>query len=330
MIDIESDTIMMKVSVVMCTYNGEKYLHEQLESIIRQTYPIYELLVFDDVSQDGTLNILEEYKLQYPFIKVFVNKQNLGYTKNFEQAIQQASGDIISIADQDDVWMAEKLARMIKSWKPEYPLIYCNSYIFSGKVPAIAKEPVFRMFEGTDARKIFLANTISGHAILCRKSFVPLVIPFSEKAMYDWWMGVVAAYNGGVQHYDKVLCLQRSHAGNSTVNILDKLSAAEQKNQKKTRILDQCRVFANAPNMPASHKEFLHTFADLLEKSFWVRFHTPLFWFMMKNRRLLFNFKKKTVVIFSNIKHSYIWTLNRLWNKQGNVLKEELGKHNQH
>jgi glycosyltransferase involved in cell wall biosynthesis len=300
----------------MCTYNGSRYLREQLDSIVNQAYPIHEFLVFDDISSDDTVDILNNYASRYPYMKVQVNTSNLGFTKNFEQALKAASGDVIAISDQDDVWMKDKLERMMEVWKPEHPLIYCNSFIFSGHVPEKAQEPVFRMFEGTDARKIFLANTISGHAIICRKELVPLVTPFHPSAMYDWWMGVVAAYNGGVQHYDKVLVFHRSHEANQTVNVLNSYSKDDRKNVEKQKLIKQSRVFATAPGIPAEHKEFLFTFAQLMKESLKTKFHTPLFLFMVKNRKLLFNFKKKKVGIFSHIKHSYRRTLNKNWKKQ--------------
>ena len=300
----------IKLSVVLCTYNGAKYIKEQLDSIINQTYPVYELLIFDDVSTDNTVELITEYATHYSFIRVWVNENNLGYTKNFEQALQAATGDAVSICDQDDVWIKDKLERMMHAWDTKHPLIYCNSYIFSGDVPLQPKEPVFRMFEGTDARKIFLANTISGHAIVCRKDFINLVVPFSKDAMYDWWMGVVAAYNGGVQHYDKVLVYQRSHAENSTVDILENYDEDDQKNIKKQRMIKQCRVFMTAPNIPPNDKIFLLNFANLLEESLNVKFHKPLYRFMVKHRRLLFNFKKKKIVLFSHVKHSYKWATN--------------------
>ena len=310
MITMQQNKPTIKVSVVLCTYNGAKYIQEQLDSIINQTYPVYELLIFDDVSTDNTVEIVNQYAKKHSFIKVSVNEKNLGYTKNFEQALQAATGDAVSICDQDDVWIKDKLERMMNAWDTKHPLIYCNSYIFSGDVPQQPKGPVFRMFEGTDARKVFLANTISGHAIVCRKDFIKLVVPFSKDAMYDWWMGVVAAYNGGVQHYDKVLVYQRSHADNSTVDILEKYDEDDQKNIKKQRMAKQCRVFMTAPNIPPADKILLSTFANLLEESLYVKFHKPLYKFMVKHRRLLFNFKKKKIVIFSHLKHSYKWATN--------------------
>lgn len=301
----------IKVSVVLCTYNGAAYITEQLQSLTEQTYPIFELLIFDDASTDNTVEVIQQFAKNYDYIHVAVNHKNLGFTKNFEQALQAAKGDIVSICDQDDVWMKDKLEKMITAWDMRHPLIYCNSYIFSGDVPQHPQEPVFRMFEGTDAKKIFLANTISGHAIICRKDFIPLVVPFSKDAMYDWWMGVVAAYNGGVQHYDKVLVYQRSHSQNSTVDILEKYDKAEQKNIKKQRMIKQCRVFMHAPNITPEDKDFLNTFSHLLEESLYVSFYKPLFSFMFMHRSLLFNFKKKKIVFFSHLKHSYKWATNK-------------------
>jgi glycosyltransferase involved in cell wall biosynthesis len=76
------------VSIALCTYNGEAYLREQLDSIVDQSYPAIELIAVDDCSSDNTLKILEEYAAKYPYIQVFVNPQNLGYIRNFEKALQ--------------------------------------------------------------------------------------------------------------------------------------------------------------------------------------------------------------------------------------------------
>lgn len=93
-----------RVSVVLCTYNGEKYIREQLESIVSQTYPIHELLIQDDCSTDATPLIIEEYKEKYPFIRFYRNKNNLGFNRNFWKAFEKVTGDYIAISDQDDIW----------------------------------------------------------------------------------------------------------------------------------------------------------------------------------------------------------------------------------
>lgn len=103
------------VDVVMCTYNGERYLREQLDSIIGQTYPIHRLIVQDDRSTDGTVAIVREYAARYPFISLYVNGRNLGYNLNFKSAVMRATADFVAISDQDDVWFADKIARQVEA-----------------------------------------------------------------------------------------------------------------------------------------------------------------------------------------------------------------------
>lgn len=109
---------MMNISVAICTYNGEKYLAEQLESIIQQTVQPTEIVICDDGSKDATMKILQYYKEQYPGIfKIHINETNLGYFKNFEKSIYLCSQDIIVTSDQDDIWKAEKLEETLNFFK---------------------------------------------------------------------------------------------------------------------------------------------------------------------------------------------------------------------
>jgi len=98
-----------KVSVVVCTFNGERFLHQQLESLVHQTYPNLEIIISDDKSTDSTVIIAESFQKRDPRIRIQVNKNNLGYNKNFEQAFELATGDFIAVCDQDDVWKTNKI-----------------------------------------------------------------------------------------------------------------------------------------------------------------------------------------------------------------------------
>src|SRR5688572_22956866 len=97
----------MTVSVALCTYNGANFIGEQLQSICSQTMSPNEIVICDDASTDKTISCIREIKNNYPAIdwKIVKNTSNLGYVKNFEQAISLASGDIIFLSDQDDVWL---------------------------------------------------------------------------------------------------------------------------------------------------------------------------------------------------------------------------------
>ena len=121
------------VSVVMCTYNGEKYLREQMDSILAQTYPIHEIIVCDDCSTDGTMNILQEYATKFPFIKVHRNTRNKGCNQNFHDIFYQVSKkvDYIAISDQDDIWFPEKIGKLVQLIEKEEGYNLCFSDIIS-------------------------------------------------------------------------------------------------------------------------------------------------------------------------------------------------------
>lgn len=105
----------MTISIALCTFNGSKYVTQQIDSILNQS-PVFpfEIIVCDDKSTDDTLKVLNEYKNLHPTIfKVFTNEINLGSTKNFEKAISLCSGDYIFLSDQDDIWKNNKIQKIL-------------------------------------------------------------------------------------------------------------------------------------------------------------------------------------------------------------------------
>ena len=121
--------VIEKISVVMCTYNGEKYIRQQLDSILKQTYPIYEIIINDDISTDGTVDIIKEYMIRYDNIHLFVNSKRLGVHPNFMAALVKASGDYIAISDQDDIWELTKIEKQMACIKG-YALCFSLSRSF--------------------------------------------------------------------------------------------------------------------------------------------------------------------------------------------------------
>src|SRR4029077_8380451 len=102
-----------RLSIAMCTYNGARFLPEQLESIAAQTRLPDELVVCDDGSADESAEIVRNFGKNAPFpVRLELNEKNLGATKNFEKAIGLCQGDLISLADQDDVWKPQKLSKL--------------------------------------------------------------------------------------------------------------------------------------------------------------------------------------------------------------------------
>lgn len=116
----------------MCTYNGEAYLREQLNSFLAQTRLPDELIVCDDGSIDATVSILHSFKETAPFpVTIFVNERNLRVCKNFEKAISYCTGDIIALSDQDDIWLPEKLATLLDAFDkhPGCGYVFSNAHL---------------------------------------------------------------------------------------------------------------------------------------------------------------------------------------------------------
>ena len=95
----------MKIDILMATYNGEKYLREQIDSILNQTFKDFNLIICDDCSKDSTWQILEEYQKKDSRIKIIKNEKNLGYNKNFEKLLSFVKSDYFMLSDQDDFWL---------------------------------------------------------------------------------------------------------------------------------------------------------------------------------------------------------------------------------
>ena len=205
-----------KVSVVMCTYNGERYLREQLDSIVQQTYPIYELIVQDDCSQDETMVILHEYARHNPFMKVFLNESSLGINQNFLTAIQRATGDFIALSDQDDIWDLRKIEWHVNSIGDA--LMSCG---FSK--PFVSGQDVQVYFDkripNLCPERLIYASAVAGHTQMIRKYFlskIPNIEQGLQTFMYDQLFQVVAALYGQIAFCDKVLVHQRRHVQAAT------------------------------------------------------------------------------------------------------------------
>jgi glycosyltransferase involved in cell wall biosynthesis len=202
-----------KVSVVMCTYNGAKYLREQLETIVNQTYPIYEMIIQDDCSTDNTVEILNEYAEKYHYICLMINKQTKGANENFFSAFECATGDYISIADQDDIWELDKIEKQVTSigdnWLSSH---FSESFSEGGAMAHFSN----RKFNYGIERLVF-TNTIPGHTMLLKKEVISMV-PKEIKTyyLYDHLFAMVAAAYNKIYFCDQVFVHQRRHFNAAT------------------------------------------------------------------------------------------------------------------
>lgn len=196
----------MKVSVALCTYNGEKYLPEQLASFDRQTRPPDEVVVCDDRSTDGTVDLLRRYAGGAAFpVRVCVNETNLGSTKNFEKAIGLCDGDVIALSDQDDSWLPDKLARMEAAFAsdPAVGLVTGDARLADAdlrptplhlwaNIPFTAA--MQDEFEAGGAARLMLRyNVVTGATTAFRADLRPLLLPVPDCWVHDGWIGLIAA-----------------------------------------------------------------------------------------------------------------------------------------
>ena len=207
-----------KVSVVMCTYNGEKFLEEQIDSIVNQTYPVYELIIQDDNSIDNTWDILKTYEEKYSFIKVFRNEKAKGINKNFISAIQRAKGEYIAVSDQDDIWDSHKIEHQINSIENKM-LSSGFSRPFSDKGIKIHFD---RRIPNYDLERVVYLSSLAGHTMLFRKDFmdvVPDVDKWASFLLYDHLFQIIAAAYDSISFCDEILVYQRRHISAATYGI---------------------------------------------------------------------------------------------------------------
>ena len=126
------------ISVVMATYNGEKYISKQLWSILNQTFSDFEIVIVDDCSSDRTVDLINSVFENAAFqnYQIIINEKNLGHNKSFEKAIGYCTGDYIAISDQDDIWMENKLEKLMERISnKEIDLVFSQSLILKGERP---------------------------------------------------------------------------------------------------------------------------------------------------------------------------------------------------
>ncbi|MBO0467767.1 glycosyltransferase family 2 protein [Enterococcus plantarum] len=206
------------ISVCIATYNGEKYLEEQLDSILPQLASQDELIISDDGSKDATLAIIKRYRAQDSRVKFF-NGPGKGVIANFEFAINQSQGEFIFLADQDDVWQPEKVQITLEFFHthPKIELVISDLVIVNEQLDVI--EPSY--FEYRNVKLGFLHNIVKnkyiGAGMAFRSELKTRILPIPAKVpMHDMWIGLIAAYGNKSALIAQPLTLYRRHSDNAS------------------------------------------------------------------------------------------------------------------
>ncbi|EAI4070941.1 glycosyltransferase family 2 protein [Campylobacter jejuni] len=227
------------IAIILATYNGEKYLEEQIKSILNQTYKNIKIYIGDDNSKDSTMNIIKSYKSLYPDkITYYQNEVNIGFIKNFEKLLQITKEDYIALSDQDDIWLPNKLEEQIKAIKEmekrdnlpimchsnlimidENQKIICNSF-FSFKKYKLKLEK--------DLGHILGPCGVMGNTMMINKIFKEKILPFPKNIdFHDYYIAIICELFGKRITLYKSFVLYRIHQNNASNS---KLSIKKKKN----------------------------------------------------------------------------------------------------
>lgn len=213
-----------KISVAMCTFNGAAFVEAQLESILAQSRCPGEIIICDDGSTDGTIDVAKKIAHKCPDrIRIVRNEQRLGYCRNFESAIRLTTGDIIFLSDQDDVWLPDKVAAIVSSFAegPEVVLVYSDAVLTDVELRPTGT--AFNRRRGIELRKTPSLRELShgiafnGPMMAFHSRLKPLVLPISPLSLqwgHDHWIAFIAYAVGELRVIDRPLVYYRRHGKN--------------------------------------------------------------------------------------------------------------------
>ncbi|MES2219513.1 MAG: glycosyltransferase family 2 protein [Acidobacteriota bacterium] len=215
----------LSISVALCTYNGGKYLPEQLASIAAQTRLPEEMVVCDDGSTDATPRVIEEFARTAPFpVRSISNPKNLGSTKNFEKAISLCRGDSIALCDQDDVWMPEKLARQAEMMErdPDLGGVFSDAELVDENSQPLGirlwnginftPDEQQKFKQGEEVPILLKRNVVTGATLMMRANLRPLITPIPAAWVHDGWIAWMSALYSRIRMMEAPLVRYRIHA----------------------------------------------------------------------------------------------------------------------
>lgn len=298
------------VSISLCTYNGERFLVEQIDSILDQTYKNFELVIVDDNSTDGTIQIISNY-LPHPKIRLYRNDTNLGYAANFSKAITFCDGDLIALSDQDDVWMPEKIESLVEKLGSYSGLYHDSNFVDAhGNLTGLKLSDKVHFVSGKSPESLLLYNYIAGHTFMFRREVLEQALPIPKGIYHDWWLAFVCMNLDGLNFIQKPLVNYRIHELNQTVlaHASGKIYRTDTKNTKRykklRKLADTVRVlsiFSRAAFINNQLKESIGRLVSLEKGRVKKCFAFDLFFFLVTH-----------FSIYSSAHRGYLGKLNAM------------------
>lgn len=287
------------VDILLATYNGERFLAAQLDSILAQSYTGWRLLIRDDGSTDSTPAIIEDYAARHDGWIVVVDdgRGSLGASGNFATLMEHAQADYVMFCDQDDVWLPHKIKRLSEAMhdletesggKPL--LVHSDLTVVDERL--IPVHPSFWRYQSIDPgfgralNRLLRQNVSTGCAMLCNRALVELALPIpAEAPIHDWWIALVAGAMGRIAFVDEPTVLYRQHGANTfgaqslgIKSLLRRMAATPVAAVRSSRDLalrsqaQAARLLANyGEGMDGRTREIVASYATLSERGFFSR-----------------------------------------------------------
>lgn len=218
-----------KVAVVMATYNGERYIAQQLESIINQTRKPEELIIIDDCSADNTVKIANRVlkKSNIPY-RIVVHDVNMGVARSFQNGVEASESDYIMFCDQDDVWSKNKILRTMNCFYNGVGMVVCNAIISDSELRSLGRtmfefirlnlkydnEDKCRLNSDEAIKLLLKRNYATGMCMAVRREYAIDAFPYPETMTYDAWIAWNSALRGDIVFFDEILVKYRQHDRN--------------------------------------------------------------------------------------------------------------------
>lgn len=213
-----------KVDIILAAYNGEKYIAEQIESIIKQSFKNWRLLIRDDNSTDRTLNIIKKYSQLDNRIRIVENNNsNKGVTKNFEILLNISKAEYTAFSDQDDVWLPckiEKMMKEIQQTEKEYGyenavLIHTDAYIADKDLNILSENFIADYGHKEGLNKLLFASKVQGASMMINKKLKKRILPLPDGLqLYDYYISLICEIFGIRKFIDQSLMYYRIHDNN--------------------------------------------------------------------------------------------------------------------
>ena len=261
--------------------------------MLQQTYTNIEIIISDDCSTDGTINVLEQYITDHRF-QINLQAENLGAIKNFEFATQKATGQYLAFCDQDDIWLPEKIEKLYKSIGDHW-LVYSDSILVDEEGQSLQKNlsQLRKMYSGADSRGFVFSNVVWGHTMLVNRDLLPFVLPIPNGVPHDIWFALKATLYTGIIYVDEPLTLYRQHSKTVTTTIAKK--AVTRPHEKRYQDFEEKLYWIGL--IKESERGNRKLFYEKLYKLYSLKakgtFVWPLFFFLMKNKEVFFQFTNK-------------------------------------